>query len=239
MAEKRKDKRPSSIWNKSGLGFVWAISWRIVAGAFAFYFVLLLVFSGVRPPPGIYMVSEGVRLGGFEQKWVPFEEIAPVMARSVVAAEDANFCTHNGVDWEELFEVIEEGENRGASTITQQVAKNVFLWHGGRSYFRKAVEIPVALTIDAFWSKRRIIEVYMNIIELDEGVFGVEAGAQHYFGVSAADLSALQAARMASILPDPKGRSASEPGPFTRRKTGRVMDGAATIKEDGRADCFE
>ncbi|MEM9211638.1 MAG: transglycosylase domain-containing protein, partial [Pseudomonadota bacterium] len=140
--------------------------------------------------------------------------------------------------WDELFEVIEEGASRGASTITQQVAKNVFLWHE-RSYLRKAIEIVFALGIEAFWSKERIIEVYLNVAEFDEGVFGIEAASLHYFGVSAADISPLQAARLASILPDPKDRSASNPGNFTRQKALSVRDGAETIRLDGRADCFE
>ena len=237
--EPRKMRRTGGIWNKSGLGFVWAIVWRTVSWSAIGLLILLVVFAGVRPPPGIYMMSEGVRLGGFVQKWRPLEEISPAMARSVVAAEDANFCAHWGVDWDELFEVIDEGANRGASTITQQVAKNVFLWHGGQSYVRKAIEIPLAMVIETMWTKRRIIEVYLNVVELDEGVFGVEAGALNYFDVTAAELSDLQAARLASILPDPKDRSASDPGPFTKRKANMVMDGAETIKLDGRADCFE
>ena len=216
------------------LKFLWKTTWMFLT----FIFVLLIVFVGVRPPPGIYMMSEGIRLGGYEQSWVSIEDISPAMVRSVVAAEDANFCAHNGVDWEELFEVIEEGATRGASTISQQVAKNVFLWHQ-RSYVRKAIEIPLALVIEVMWTKQRILEVYLNVAEFDEGVFGVEAGAQTYFGVSAAELSDLQAARLASILPDPKDRSAANPGPFTTRKAKTVMDGAATIDQDGRADCFQ
>ncbi|MEM9715931.1 MAG: monofunctional biosynthetic peptidoglycan transglycosylase [Pseudomonadota bacterium] len=230
-------RRRSRAANKP-FGLVVRTAWKAIWLSAAFLLVLLIVFAGVRPPPGIYMMSEGVRLGGFEQDWVPLEEITPAMARSVVAAEDAKFCEHWGVDWDELAEVIEDGATRGASTITQQVAKNVFLWHG-RSYVRKAMELPLAMLIESMWTKRRIIEVYLNVIELDEGIFGVEAGAQHYFGVSAADLSDLQAARLASILPDPKDRSASRPGPFTVKKAKRVMDGAATIKQDGRAECFE
>ncbi|MEO0342464.1 MAG: monofunctional biosynthetic peptidoglycan transglycosylase [Pseudomonadota bacterium] len=212
--------------------------WRVALGLFFFLCVIIVVFASVRPPPGFYMMSEGIRLQGFEQRWRPYEEIAPVMGRSVVAAEDANFCVHNGVDWDELFEVIEEGSNRGASTISQQVAKNVFLWHG-RSYLRKGIEIPLAVVIDRVWGKRRILEVYLNVAEFDEGVFGVEAAAYHYFNVSAADLSALQAARLASILPDPKDRSASNPGSFTNRRANQIVDGAATIQADGRADCFD
>ncbi len=129
------------------------------------------------------------------------------MARSVVAAEDANFCLHWGFDMAAIRKAIDEGGNRGASTISQQVVKNVFLWHG-RSWLRKAMEAAITPVVELVWSKRRILEVYLNVAEFDTGVFGVQAAAQHYFGVSAADLSAVQAARLAAVLPDPKGRDA-------------------------------
>ena len=165
------------------------------------------------------------------------EEIAPDMARAVVAAEDANYCLHWGVDVDAVREVIESGSNRGASTITQQVAKNVFLWHG-RSFVRKGLEAGFAVAIEAAWGKRRILEVYLNVAEFDEGVFGVEAASAHYFRVSASELSAAQASRLASILPDPKGRSASQPAPFVVKRSNGVASGAATILRDGRAACF-
>ena len=159
------------------------------------------------------------------------------MARSAVAAEDANFCLHWGLDLTAIRAALDQGGTRGASTISQQVVKNVFLWQG-RSWLRKALEAGLTPVMEALWSKRRVLEVYLNIAEFDEGVFGVEAAAQHYFGVSAADLSDLQAARLAAVLPDPKGRSASDPGPLVRQRTGQIIDGAATIAADGRDDCF-
>ncbi|NUH67078.1 monofunctional biosynthetic peptidoglycan transglycosylase [Sulfitobacter sp. S0837] len=200
--------------------------------------LLVLLFRVVNPPTGVYMFSESRRLGGVERDWVPLEQIAPVMARSAVAAEDANFCNHWGFDMEAIRTAIENGSERGASTISQQTVKNVYLWHG-RSWLRKALEAGMTPLLEALWPKRRIIEVYLNVAEFDEGVFGVGAAAPHYFGVSAADLSAKQAARLAAILPDPKGRSASRPSPFTRKRTAQIMDGAATIRADGRAACFE
>ena len=133
---------------------------------------------------------------------------------------------------------LEDGGRRGGSTISQQVVKNVYLWHG-RSYLRKALEAMLTPVVEAVWSKRRILEVYLNVAEFDRGVFGVEAAAQHYFGVSAADLTATQAARLAAVLPDPKGRSASDPSAFVRRRAASIRDGAATIAADGRSDCFE
>jgi len=116
--------------------------------------------------------------------------------------------------------------------------KNVYLWHG-RSWPRKALEAAITPIVEIMWPKRRVIEVYLNVAEFDEGVFGVAAAARHYFGVAPSELSAVQAARLAAVLPDPKGRSASRPSAWLRKRASGIMDGAATIDRDGRADCFE
>jgi monofunctional biosynthetic peptidoglycan transglycosylase len=137
-----------------------------------------------------------------------------------------------------IREAIEEGGARGASTLSQQVVKNTFLWHG-RSYLRKAMEAAITPVIELLWSKQRILEVYLNTAEFAEGVFGVQAAAQHHFGVDAADLSALQAARLAAVLPNPKDRSASQPSNFVRKRTRAILSGAETIAADGRAGCFQ
>ncbi len=199
---------------------------------------LILLFAVLNPPSTPYMFSEGRRLGGIDHQWVPLEDIAPVMARSVVAAEDANFCNHWGFDLVAIKKAIAEGSNRGASTLSQQTVKNVYLWHG-RTWVRKALEAVITPVVEAVWTKRRILEVYLNVAEFDEGVFGVDAAAQHYFGVIPADLSATQAARLAAILPSPKTRSASKPTNSVRQRSAQIRDGAATISNDGRADCFE
>jgi monofunctional biosynthetic peptidoglycan transglycosylase len=212
--------------------------WRGLVGVAAFYGVLIVLFSFVPPPINIYQAQEAWRLGGIEKDWVSWDEIAPVMARSVVAAEDANYCLHWGFDMAAIREAIEEGGARGASTLSQQVVKNTFLWHG-RSYLRKAMEAAITPVIELLWSKQRILEVYLNTAEFAEGVFGVQAAAQHHFGVDAADLSALQAARLAAVLPNPKDRSASEPSSFVRKRTRSILSGAETIDVDGRAGCFQ
>lgn len=224
---------------KPRLGRV-AASWllRGFGGVAAFYALLILLFSFLPPPVNLYQLGEIWRLGGIDKDWVAYEEIAPVMGRSAVAAEDANFCGHWGFDMTAIRRAIEDGSTRGASTITQQVAKNVFLWHG-RSWLRKAMEAVLTPAVELVWSKQRILEVYLNVVEFDEGVFGVQAAAQHYFGVDAKDLSALQAARLAAVLPDPKGRSASEPTSFVRSRTRAIIAGAETIAADGRSACFE
>ena len=141
-----------NILRSAVFGFIW----RVTAFTTVLLLLILTVFAFVRAPPGLYMVSEGLRLGGLERTWVPLKKIKPVMARSIVAAEDANFCNHWGIEWKELFEVIEEGSNRGASTISQQVAKNLFLWHG-RSFVRKGIEAYFTVLIELTWPKRRIL----------------------------------------------------------------------------------
>lgn len=211
---------------------------RGLLGLAGFYAVLILLFSFVPPPINIYQLQESWRLGGISKDWVGWDDIAPVMARSVVAAEDANFCLHWGFDMAAIREAVEEGGTRGASTLSQQVVKNTFLWHG-RSYVRKALEAALTPAMELVWSKQRILEVYLNTAEFAEGVFGVQAAAQHHFGVDARDLSPLQAARLAAVLPDPKGRSASSPSSYVKRRTRSIIAGAETIAVDGRAICFE
>ena len=170
--------------------------------------------------------------------WVDFDEISPIMAQSVVAAEDANFCLHWGFDMAAIRTAIDDGGNRGASTLTQQTVKNIFLWPA-RSWSRKALEALLTPVVEIMWSKQRILEIYLNIAEFDIGVFGVEAAAQHYFGVQPKNLSPVQAAHLAAVLPSPKTRSASNPTSFVRARATAIADGAATIVKDGRSACFE
>ena len=230
-AAKAAARRP--VW-RQGLRWVG----RGILGLAGVYLLLILLFAFVNPPGNLYMWSESRRLGGVDQTSVNIEDVAPAMARSVVAAEDANYCLHWGFDMAAIREAVAEGSNRGASTLSQQVVKNVFLWQG-RSWLRKAMEAVITPVMELVWSKQRILEVYLNVAEFDEGVFGVQAAAQHYFDVDAADLTAVQAARLAAVLPDPKGRSAGKPSSFVRKRAGQIAGGADTIAADGRADCFE
>lgn len=217
-----------------------ALRWAglAIAGAAVLMLVMILVFGVINPPTTPYMLSERARLGKVEREWVPIEAIAPVMARSVVAAEDANFCRHWGFDMTAIRAALAAGADRGASTITQQVVKNVFLWQG-RSWPRKALEALMTPMVELFWSKRRILEVYLNVAEFGEGAFGVAAGAARAFHVEPAKISAEQAGLLAAVLPDPKGRSAARPTAWLRRRGAEIADGAATIAADGRAACFE
>jgi len=214
----------------------WAVRGAVLLVLLAIGAVFL--WSRVDPPTTWYMMNESRRLGGVDQTWAALEDIAPVMARSAVAAEDANYCLHWGFDVTAIRAAIEAGGDRGASTISQQVVKNVFLWHG-RTWTRKALEAALTPLVEAVWSKRRILEVYLNVAEFDEGVFGVDAAARHYFGVGAEALSDVQAARLAAVLPAPKDRSPAEPSDFVRTRAAQIRDGAATIARDGRARCFE
>jgi len=166
-----------------------------------------------------------------ERVYVPLDRIAPVLARSVIASEDGRFCAHHGVDWVELQAALDDADDiteaRGGSTITQQTAKNLFLW-GGRSFIRKGLEFPLALWLDLVLPKRRIMEIYLNVAEWGpNGEFGVEAGARYAFGRSATQLSAGQAALLTAMLPNPRRRSAKAPRPGVRRVAGIVEMRAA------------
>jgi monofunctional biosynthetic peptidoglycan transglycosylase len=161
------------------------------------------------------------------RQWVDLAALSPSLPRSVVAAEDAKFCRHHGIDWGALREVIDDAEDgevvRGGSTITQQVAKNLFLWPG-RSVVRKALEFPLAIWMDLVLPKPRILEIYLNIAELGpSGQFGAQAGANYAFGHGASAVSPREAALLAAILPNPHLRSARNPGPGVRRLAGTYM----------------
>ncbi|MDA5557458.1 monofunctional biosynthetic peptidoglycan transglycosylase [Shimia sp. MMG029] len=197
----------------------------------------VLLYAVVNPPITWTMVGEKRRLGSIDRQWVPIGQVAPVMQRSVVAAEDANFCLHWGFDMRAIRSAIAEGAGRGASTLSQQTVKNVYFWQG-RNWLRKSLEALMTPLVEMVWSKRRILEVYLNVVEFDEGVFGVEAAARHYFGVGPEELTAVQAARLAAVLPNPKARSASKPTARLRKRSAAILDGAATIRADGRDACF-
>jgi monofunctional biosynthetic peptidoglycan transglycosylase len=196
-------------------------------------------YRWVNPPGGIYMAAEALRLGGIERDWRDLDAMAPALPRSVMAAEDARFCDHLGFDFQAIRDAIEErdrGRFRGASTITQQVAKNVFLWHGG-GWLRKGLEAGFTVLIEAIWPKRRILEVYLNTAEFAEGVFGAEAAARHHFGRGAEALTPGQAARLAAVLPNPKERSAARPSEYIQRRARAIRAGAETLRAEGRDAC--
>jgi monofunctional glycosyltransferase len=188
---------------------------------------LLAPIYRVGHPVSTLMVWRWLKGAPVDRQWIDLEEMSPYLPLSVVASEDARFCLHHGVDWDALRDVVDDagdGEvTRGGSTITQQVAKNLFLWPG-RSFIRKGLELPLALWIDRVLPKQRILEIYLNIAELGpSGQFGAEAGSNYAFGRSAATLSPREAALLASILPNPVKRSARNPGPGVRRLAGTYV----------------
>ena len=173
------------------------------------------------------------------RQWIDFNAISPALPRTVVGSEDAKFCSHRGVDWSALQDAIDDAEDgepaRGGSTITQQVAKNLFLWPG-RSVVRKGLEIPLAMWIDLVLPKQRILEIYLNIAELGpSGQFGAQAGSAFAFGHPASSLSPREAALLAAILPNPHVRSARNPGAGVRRLAGIYM---ARAQAQGLARCW-
>ena len=214
-------------------GVVWLVLGLV--GVWVGAVLLLTLLYTVVPPVSTLMLGRWLTLRGVERTAVSLDEISPHLTRAVISSEDGRFCQHGGVDWDALRQVIEEadddGPSRGASTIPMQVAKNLFLWPS-RSYLRKGMEIPLALVIDLAWSKRRLLENYLNIVELGDGVFGAEAAARRYFGKSARDLSASEAALLAAALPNPILRNPGRPSPryraLARRLERRMASAAAT-----------
>jgi monofunctional biosynthetic peptidoglycan transglycosylase len=189
-------------------------------------YVLTPLYSAGHPVSSL-MAWRWVTGRPVERTWLDLSAMAPALARSVVASEDAKFCSHNGIDWNSLQNAIEDAQEGevagGGSTITQQVAKNLFLWPG-RSVIRKGLELPLSMWIDLVLSKTRILEIYLNIAEMGpSGQFGAESAAQFAFGRSAANLSPREAALLAAVLPNPVTRSARTPGPGVRRLASTYM----------------
>ena len=192
-------------------------------------------------PFTLLMVSESLFEGkSIRHIWVPLERISPHLVRAVIASEDDGFCRHWGFDFEQLQDAFREAQNggrmRGASTISQQTAKNVFLWPG-RSYVRKGFEAYFTVLIEALWPKRRIMEVYLNVIEWGPGVFGAEAASRRWFGKSAARLTPLEAARLAAILPNPNRYRANPPGPYVNDRSYTIAARANSVSLYGEDRC--
>lgn len=196
---------------------------RYVAFPLGAFLAVSLLLGAFLPVASTLMIGRWVTGEGVDRSWVPLERISPALRRAVVASEDQRYCQHWGVDVEALIEVMsqEGGPSRGASTVSMQVAKNIYLWPG-RSYVRKALEIPLAFVLDRVWGKRRVMEVYLNVAEWGEGVFGAEAAAQRYFNKRAAALDATEAARLVAALPNPLEREPDQRSPHSRRVRERM-----------------
>jgi monofunctional glycosyltransferase len=208
------------LWPKRGL--------KLLAALVIAPFVLTLIYTVIPPPVSNLMLFRALGGNGISKDWVSIDDISPYLAASVLSSEDARFCSHHGVDWTEMQGVIDdafdddEGPIRGASTISMQTAKNLFLWDG-RSLMRKGLELPVALWMDGIWSKRRMMEIYLNIVEWAPGVYGAEAAAQHHFKKSASKLTRREAALLAAVLPNPIKRKAGKPSKGVRRIADRIQ----------------
>lgn len=198
---------------------------------------LVLLFKFVPVPVTATMLLDG---NGITKNWEPLSDIDRNLVSAVIAAEDGKFCSHNGFDQEAIEKAIERnrqgGRIRGGSTISQQTAKNVFLWQGG-GYLRKGLEAWFTVLIEQIWGKRRIMEVYLNVAETGIGTYGAEAGAQRYFGHSAARLSKTEAARMAAALPQPKRRPVVSPSGFTARYGNTIAARMNAVRRDGLDSC--
>lgn len=200
--------------------------------------VASLVLGRFIPVPSTLMLGRWMIHEPVTREWRALEAISPELVRGVIAAEDQRFCQHWGVDFSALREVLaeSEGPSRGASTISMQLAKNLYLWPG-RSYLRKGLELPLAILLDIAWGKPRIMEVYLNIAEWGEGIFGAEAAARAYFNKSADSLTAAEAARLVAALPNPKVRTPERPSRRARRVQGRASAigplAACVIKDRG------
>lgn len=209
--------RPIARWASALFAVLGTVAGAVAAALLA----LVLLYAWVPVPGTPLMVVRLFEGEGLKRDWVALSTLPPHVPRAVLAAEDQRFCEHWGLDLVQLQAAIEEGREggrlRGASTLSMQTAKNVFLWPG-RSWLRKVVEVPATFSIELLWGKRRILEVYLNVAEWGPGVYGIEAAAHHHFGVAATELTELQAATLAAILPSPRDRSAAQPGPYTRER---------------------
>ena len=204
---------------------------------FLLVIAIVILFRFIPIPTSPYMILETFRHEPVSYSWVNLEDMSDSLPLSVVAAEDVNFCNHWGFDFAAIQSAVENGSKRGASTISQQVVKNLFLWHE-RSWSRKFFEAILTPLVEIFWSKKRILEVYLNIAEFDQGIFGVEQASQQLFGIPSNKLSLHQASLLAAVLPNPKKRSVTDPSKFIQKRALSIADGASTILKDERSDCF-
>ncbi len=229
-----KKEAPQTFWRKAARFLFKAFLWFLGLSVFS-----VIVFKFVPVPFTPLMITRAVenKLDGEEMTcshdWVPIEDISISMQKAAIASEDGNFLIHNGFDFEAMQKALKNNEKgrriKGGSTISQQTAKNVFLWQG-RSYLRKGLEAYFTVLIELIWGKERIMEVYLNSIEMGDGVYGIEAASQHWYRKSAKNLTPQQAAGIAAILPNPRKFKATNSSNFTNRRKGRIVKVMRYIK---------
>ena len=229
LSKKKKNKTKK----RSTAGRFFALLGKILLSIFFLSILLPIAYRWINPPVTALMIIRKVENGTpIEKKWKELDDISPYMVSCAVAAEDRNFLGHRGFDWEAIQQAIDERESgrrkRGASTISQQTAKNVFLWPK-QSWIRKGGEVYFTFLIETFWSKERIMEVYLNVIEMGDGIYGAEAAAQHYFGKSADNLSRREAALITAAYPDPMDRDPGHPSAYLKRRAGNIAGVSSSI----------
>lgn len=236
MSRKPKARRPGLLARLVRWGLLGVLIF-IIAGPI----VVVAVYRVVPPPVTWLMVQRAFEGRGFDRRWVPLKAISPQLARAVIASEDSGFCRHHGFDIAAIEKALHHNavseRIRGGSTISQQTAKNVFLWPH-RDWVRKGLETWFTVLIEGIWGKPRIMEVYLNSIEWGPGVYGAEAAAQANFRTSAARLTPAQAARLAAIIPKPLAWRAAAPGPYVRRRSGTIVARAGVVRRDDLDSCL-
>lgn len=235
MVQRSVRRRGRGGWRR----WAWRLAWGLPLLAVLASVLPALLLRWVDPPTSAFMLarqfdawSSGQPDFVLRQRWVDWDALSPHLPIALVAAEDQNFPTHSGFDLDAIDQALADnargGRMRGASTISQQVAKNLFLWEQ-RSWLRKAVEAWFTVLIETFWPKQRILEVYANLAEFGDGIYGAEAAAQAFFGKPAKRLSAQESARLAAVLPSPRRYSVAAPGPFVQRRAAWIEGQAANL----------
>lgn len=238
-APRRSSARPRKPWWRRLIVF----GVQLVLGFVLLSLLMVTVYRFVPPPITWTMIGDVFAGHGATKDWMPLSRIDPSMARAVIAAEDARFCQHNGFDFaaiEKAYQRNAQGNHkiRGGSTVSQQTAKNVFLWQGG-GYFRKGLEAYFTVLIENIWGKRRIMEAYLNVAETGIGTYGVNAGAMRYFHHDASQLSDREAALIAAVLPLPKKRAAVDPRGFTRKYGNKINARINVVAGNGLDRCLK
>src|SRR6059058_3539546 len=232
----KRRRRDGRSWPRRIFG--WIV--KLIVAFFLISTLWVLAYRFINPPTTATMLGDVLAGRGATRDWMPIGQIDRDMVRAAIASEDGKFCSHHGFDYQAIENAMQRnasgGRIRGGSTISQQTAKNAFLWQGG-GYARKGVEAWFTFLIEHLWGKRRIMEVYLNLAETGIGTYGVNAGSQRYFGHDASAMSATEAARMAAILPLPKARAAIAPKGFTRRYGNTIAARIPVVANDGLDAC--
>ncbi len=227
---------------KGRRGGVWrALLLAVLCVAVVGPVVMTVAYRFIPPPVTMLMLLRALQGHGLDYRWRGLDDISPAMVQAAVASEDSGFCSHHGFDLDAMRKAMAHNEKRpnkvrGGSTISQQTAKNVFLWPD-RTYVRKGLEAYFTVLTEAIWGKRRIMEAYLNVVEMGPGIYGAEAAAQRYFGHPAKDLTRSEADRLIAILPSPLKWKAVNPGGYVQRRSARIGARVGVVREDGLAAC--